>query len=158
MSRDEDSGRISISPRELTKVALQMEREAEEAAERRHRSRAATEPLSSPSEEEQRLRDVEDALRDLAGKDGTGGLVGQTRGDVSGIKAFLKYLAMGVAGSVLTAVAAIYQAGHEDGAKEREAEFLRAEVASLRSEVRELRALLPAYRTPSWNGSRGDDP
>jgi hypothetical protein len=152
LSRDEDSDAlIAISPRDLTKVALELEREAEEKAERRrHRPRAQTEPSTNPSDEERRLRHIEDTLLLLGGKDGTNGKVGNTRRDVDGVRAVLKYLAMGVAGSLLTAGAAVYQAGQRDGAKEREAEYLRAEVASLKAEVRELRAQLPAYRPSPW--------
>jgi hypothetical protein len=157
MSRDEDSdATISISPRRLTKVALQMEREAEENAERRLRQRASTEPLSNPTEEEQRLRNVEDSLLVLSGKDGTNGRVGNLRKDVDNVRSFLRYVAMGIAGSILTATAAIYQAGQKDGGEAREAEFLRAELAAVRAEVRELRALLPAYR-PSRR-PQGDEP
>lgn len=159
MSRDEDSDAlIAISPRHLTKVALQLEREAEEAAERRmHRSRAQTEPMSNPTDEEQRLRDVEDGLRDLAGKDGNGGLVGGLTKRVDAHDSRTSKIVAGVLASLMTAAGAIYWAGREDGAGERESEFLRAEVASLKAEVRELRALLPAYRPSPWR-PQGDDP
>src|SRR5688572_33313749 len=150
MARDEDSDAlISISPRDLTKVALQLEREAEEKAEHRRFPRAQTEP-SNPSEDERRLRWCEHRLLVMSGEDGTNGKVGNLARDVGAVRSLLKYLAMGVAGSVLTAGAAIYQAGQKEGAKEREAEYLRAEVASLKAEVRELRAQLPAYRPPVW--------
>jgi len=150
MSRDEDSDAlIAISPRDLTKVALQLEREADEKAARRH-PRAQTEPSSNPSDEERRLRYIEDTLLLLGGKDGSNGKVGNTRRDVDSVRSVLKYLAMGVAGSLLTAGAAVYQAGQKDGAKDRDNEYLRAEVASLKAEVRELRELLPAYRPPVW--------
>jgi hypothetical protein len=149
MSRDEDSDAlIAISPRDLTKVALQLEREADEKAAKRY-PRASTEPLSNPSDEEQRLRHVEDAILVLSGRDGNNGRVGNLRKDVDSVKGLLKWLGGAVAGSVLTAAVAIYQAGQKEGAKEREAEFLRAEVAALNAEVRELRAPPPAYR-PYW--------
>lgn len=154
---DEDSDAlIKIRPRDLTKVALELEREADEKAARRF-PRAATEPTSNPSEEEQRIRKIEDDLLMLAGKDGTNGKVGDIRREVDGHRSLLKYIGTAVLGSVVTAIAAIYSAGEKSGAKDREAEYLRAEVASLKAEVRELRALLPAYR-PSWRPPQGDEP
>ncbi len=157
MARDEDSDAlIAISPRDLTKVALQLEREADEKAAKRY-PRASTEPLSNPSEEEQRLRKLEDDMLELTGKSGMNGKVGSLRKEVDGHRSVLKYIGTAVAGALVTAITAIYQAGQKDGAKEREAEFLRAEVASLKAEVRELRAVLPAYRPSPWR-PQGDDP
>lgn len=153
--RDEDSDAlIAISPRDLTKVALQLEREADEKAARRY-PRPSTEPTSNPSEEEQRLRKLEDDLLMLAGKDGTNGKVGRLREDVDGVRAVLKYIATAAIGSAITAGLAVFQAGQKEGAKEQASEYLRAEVASLKAEVRELRAQLSAYR-PVW--PRGVDP
>jgi hypothetical protein len=157
MARDEDSDAlISISPRDLTKVALRLEREADEKAARRY-PRASTEPLSNPSEEEQRIRKLEDDLLELTGKSGTNGKIGNLRADVDVLRGFIKYIATGVVGSLLTAAAAVYWAGHKDGTEEREAEYLRAEVASLKAEVREMRAQLPAYRPSPWR-PQGVDP
>ncbi len=156
MSRDEDSDAlITISPRDLTKVALQLEREAEEKAARRH-PRASTEPLSNPSEEEQRLRKLEDDMLELAGKHGTTGKVGDLTKRADATDSLVKKIGAAAMASVLTAAGAVYWAGHKDGAGEREEEFLRAEVASLKAEVRELRALLPAYRPSPWR-PQGDD-
>lgn len=158
MARDEDSDAlIKISPRDLTKVAYELEREAEEKANLRLRQRAQTEPTSNPSEEEQRLRNIEDALLELTGKSGTNGKFGNLTKRVDVHDSRANKIIAGVLASMLTAFGAVYWAGREDGGNERESEFLRAEVAALKAEVRELRALLPAYRPSSWR-PQGDDP
>lgn len=146
MSRDDDDSDdrplLLMSPR---------------AIERLRRHRAPSEPSSNPSEEEQRLREVEYRLTDLSGRDGTGGEVGHLRKTVEGHSATIRRLRAVLAGSVLTVAGVVYWAGHKDGAVERESEYLRIEVSRLRDEVRDLREM-SALRLPSWmTAPKGDE-
>lgn len=81
----------------------------------------------------------------MTGKDDGNGRFGKLGERVGWLEKVWKYIAGAVAGSAVTAVVAVREDARADGAKEREAEFLRAEVATLRAEVRELRAIAPAF-------------
>lgn len=85
-----------------------------------------------------RFRAVEDRLLETVGSDGDGGKLGVVTGRVGSVENLLKWIGAGLAASALTAAAAIFAAGQKSGAAERDVEFLRAEVAAMRAELRDL--------------------
>jgi hypothetical protein len=95
-----------------------------------------------------RLRALEDWRLIMTGADGTNGRFGSLRAEVAGHSKLIKAIAGAAIASVVSAAVSLYSAGQKSGAREQELQFLRAEVASLRSEVRDLRALAPAFRFP----------
>jgi hypothetical protein len=111
-------------------------------------------PTPPPEDDlEDRVRALEDHRIALTGLDGTNGKFGQMRKDVDGHGGLLKWIAGAVAGSVITAAAAIYGAGQKDGADAREQQYQREAIEELRVQMRELRG----YRAPSWPTTTGDD-
>lgn len=102
---------------------------------------------------EERVRSLEQHRVALTGIDGTNGKVGTLRRDVDGHGSLIKWIGAAVAGSVVTAAAAIYGAGQKDGANAREQAFQREAIEELRVQMRELRG----YRAPSWPTLNGDD-
>ena len=85
-----------------------------------------------------RLRIVEDRLLVLAGIDGTNGRVGTISKRVDAHGALWKWIGAFTAANAIFAATALYTAGQKSGADERELEFLRAEVAAMRAELRDL--------------------
>jgi hypothetical protein len=164
VSRDDDSDErdaIRLPARVITAAALGVDREIQRERERREledtrpRRRLDTESESTPrTDEEYRLRAIENRLIAISGEDGTNGRVGNLRADVDAFRGILKWVVAGIASSLIAAGGALWQAGQETGAKKQELEYLRTEVARLRDELRDIRANSPIR--PPWR--RGDEP
>jgi hypothetical protein len=124
--------------------------------------RFGTEPDSVPTpiddEHTHRLRMLEDKMLVLAGEHGTNGRLGNLAKKVDGHGSLLKAIGGAALSGVVGAALALYQAGQRSGAREQEIQFLRAEVAAARAEVRDLRASTPVYPRYAPRPAPGDLP